>query len=194
MAPRKRASESYVALLRGVTPTNAKMSELTRAFEEAGFTGVKTVLASGNVVFDTPDPAADLPARAERAMSLALGRSFRVMVRSLASLRALLAADPFPAHGVGPDARRVVTFLREPPRPAPALPVSRSGARVLALRGSEAFTTYDPGEGPVFMKLIEDTFGDDVTTRTWGTLQKIVATRDGSGSVSPARARASRGR
>ena len=31
---------------------NAKMPELKRAFENAGFTNVKTVLASGNVVFD----------------------------------------------------------------------------------------------------------------------------------------------
>jgi len=41
----------YAAFLRGVMPTNRKMPELKRCFEVAGFTEVKTVLASGNVVF-----------------------------------------------------------------------------------------------------------------------------------------------
>ena len=43
----------YVALLRGVSPMNAKMPELRRCYEAAGFTNVATVLASGNVVFDS---------------------------------------------------------------------------------------------------------------------------------------------
>lgn len=42
----------YAAFLRGVSPMNAKMPALKRAFEAAGFTEVKTVLSSGNVVFD----------------------------------------------------------------------------------------------------------------------------------------------
>ena len=39
----------YAAFLRGVMPTNCKMADLKKAFEAAGFTGVKTFLASGNV-------------------------------------------------------------------------------------------------------------------------------------------------
>jgi hypothetical protein len=39
----------YVAFLRGVNPMNAKMAELRRCFETAGFTDVRTVLSSGNV-------------------------------------------------------------------------------------------------------------------------------------------------
>ena len=44
----------YAAFLRGVSPMNAKMPELKRAFEAAGFGDVKTLLSSGNVVFDAP--------------------------------------------------------------------------------------------------------------------------------------------
>ena len=44
----------YVALLRGISPMNAKMPELKRCFEDAGFGNVKTLLSSGNVVFDSP--------------------------------------------------------------------------------------------------------------------------------------------
>ena len=37
----------YVALLRGVSPLNAKMSDLRRAFGSAGFADVRTILSSG---------------------------------------------------------------------------------------------------------------------------------------------------
>lgn len=43
----------FTAFLRGVSPANAKMPELQAAFESAGFARVRTVLSSGNVVFDT---------------------------------------------------------------------------------------------------------------------------------------------
>jgi uncharacterized protein (DUF1697 family) len=41
----------YAALLRGVSPANARMDDLRRAFEAAGFGDVRTVLSSGNVLF-----------------------------------------------------------------------------------------------------------------------------------------------
>lgn len=41
----------YIAFLRGVSPMNARMPELKRCFEEAGFSDVRTILASGNVAF-----------------------------------------------------------------------------------------------------------------------------------------------
>ena len=41
----------YAAFLRGVSPMNAKMPDLKAAFEAAGFTDVKTLLSSGNLVF-----------------------------------------------------------------------------------------------------------------------------------------------
>ena len=45
------ATRHYAAFLRGVSPMNAKMPEVKRCFEAAGFTDVKTLLSSGNVVF-----------------------------------------------------------------------------------------------------------------------------------------------
>ena len=72
----------YVAFLRGVSPLNAKMPELKRCFENAGFTNVKTVLSSGNVVFDARAAAeATLERKAESAMHKVLGRTFYTIVR-----------------------------------------------------------------------------------------------------------------
>ena len=164
----------YVAFLRGVSPQNTKMPELKRAFESAGFTEVRTLLSSGNVVFNTrAASAATLAKRAENAMQAALGHSFGTFIRSAQSLQDLLAPDPFAAFKLPPDSKRVVTFLREPPATAPTLPITRDDATILHYSGEEVFSAYVPGpKGPTFMVLLERTFGKDITTRTLGTVQK----------------------
>ena len=164
----------YVALLRGVSPMNAKMTELKHCFEQAGFTNVRTVLASGNVVFDARTrAAAPLERKAVAAMSKHLDRSFPTIVRSTAALQALLERDPFAAFRLPANAKRVVTFLRAPAKRRLELPLEMDGARILAVEGAEVFSAYVPSpRGPVFMTLIEKTFGKDVTTRTWDTVRK----------------------
>jgi uncharacterized protein (DUF1697 family) len=168
------AMPRYVALLRGVSPMNAKMPELKRCFEGAGFTNVKTVLSSGNVVFDARKAAdAALERRAEAAMQGELSRSFLTIVRSVEFLQGLLAQDPYKPFGVPPQAKRVVTFLRDAPGKKLALPIEFGGARILTMTAREVFTAYVASDkGPVFMALIEKTFGTAVTTRTWDTVRK----------------------
>lgn len=167
----------YVAFLRGVSPANARMPELKRCFEAAGFAGVRTILSSGNVAFDAPSaPEASIERRAESSMQQLLGRSFYTIVRPSDTLRGLLDTDPYAAFGLAPHAKRVVSFLREPNKARLALPIESDGARVLSIVGREAFTAYVPSEkGPVFMVLIKKAFGVDVTTRTWETVRKCSA-------------------
>jgi uncharacterized protein (DUF1697 family) len=173
------AMRRYAAFLRGVMPANAKLADLRRAFEAAGFTEVRTVLTSGNVVFDArPASDAALQRKAEAAMTAALGKSFFTIVRSLDALREIVDADPYAAFKLPAGAKRVVTFLREAPRGKLALPVELDGARILCLRGSEVFTAYVPSSrGPVFMTLIAKTLGEALTTRTWDTVKKVIAPR-----------------
>jgi uncharacterized protein (DUF1697 family) len=170
-----RGQIRYAAFLRGVSPMNCKMAELKRALEAAGFSDVRTVLASGNVVFSAPKTTgAALEKKVEAAIAKGLGTTFSVIVRSLEALQELLASDPFKAFRLPPASKRVVTFLRKPPSASLALPIELDGASILALEGSEVFSAYVPGpRGPVFMVLIEKTFGKDVTTRTWGTIEKV---------------------
>ena len=168
----------YVAFLRGVSPVNAKMTDLARCFEAAGFADVRTLLSSGNVAFNTPRAAAEatLARRAEAAMQEGLGRTFGTLVRSVSMLQALVDVDPFADFKLAANAKRVVTFLRRPPDLAVALPIERDGARILKIAKTEVFTVYVPSEkGPVFMTLLERTFGGDITTRTLDTVRKCAA-------------------
>lgn len=151
------------------------MPELKRAFELAGFTDVKTVLSSGNVVFSAkPGSETAIARKAEAAMKKQLGASFYTIVRSVEYLQQLLASDPYAGVKLKPGAKRVVTFLSDVPQPKPKLPIELDDARILKLIGHEAFTAYVPSpKGPVFMTLLQKTFGKDITTRTWDTVTKL---------------------
>ena len=164
----------FVAFLRGVSPMNLSMANLKRCLESAGFTDVKTVLSSGNAAFTASSTAASSVTKAiETAMAKVLGKTFHTIVRRQDELVSLVEADPFASFRVPAGAKRVVTFSRAPLKPQQALPVAEDTARILTANGCEAFTVYIPSpQGPVFMKLIEGTFGKDVTTRTWDTVKK----------------------
>lgn len=151
------------------------MPELKAAFEAAGFEYVKTVRSSGNVLFSaTARTRAKLERRAEAAMEAHLGRTFLTIVRPVDALRSMLATDPYAAFRLEPGTKRVVTFLHREPDRRPELPVEFDGARILIVKGAEVFSAYVPGpRGPLFMTLIERTFGRDVTTRTWETIGSI---------------------
>jgi uncharacterized protein (DUF1697 family) len=153
---------------------NARMPELRRAFELAGFSDVRTLLSSGNVVFsDRARSAQLLRQRAERAMQTQLDRTFVTFVRSSEYLQAMLEADPFGEFDLPPGTKCVVAFLRQPCALQLPLPIVLDDARVLKVTGSEVYSTYVPGpNGPTFMRLLERTFGTDITTRTLDTVRK----------------------
>ena len=164
----------YAAFLRGVMPTNCKMPQLKAAFEAAGFTDVKTLLGSGNVVFTARGtPTAALERKAEQAMDEQLGQVFLTIVRPVDDLRKILATDPYKQFPSRPEAKRIMTFLREPAVKKLKLPIELDGARILAMQSGVIFSDYlRTPKGPVFMTLIEKTFGKEVTTRTWDTVAK----------------------
>jgi len=164
----------YVALLRGVSPSNANMGALRSSFEAAGLSDVRTVLASGNVIFSAPPTdEADLVQRCESAMQDGIGRSFATIIRPRDELRDMITADPFINQDMPVGAKAVVTFLPRPPAQLPSLPISRDGVTIFAANQRAVYTYYVVSSaGPVFMNLLEHTFGKTVTTRTWQTVRR----------------------
>jgi uncharacterized protein (DUF1697 family) len=151
------------------------MSALKACLEGAGLGDVKTLLSSGNATFSAAVAAETaLEKKLEAALKKAVGREFMTFVRSLDDLQALLASEPFRAFAGAPGAKRVVTFLREPPARLPELPIEFDGVRILRLIDREVFSDYVVGpRGPVFMTLLHRTFGEGITTRTWDTVRKV---------------------
>ncbi|TWO70954.1 DUF1697 domain-containing protein [Caenimonas sedimenti] len=163
----------YVALLRGVSPMNAKMAQLRQCYEDAGFTEVVTVLASGNVVFDAKSASEAAVHRQVVAAMEDLPHTFPVILRKQSALKKLVAEDAFAAFKLKAQEKRVVTFLGGKPQAALELPITKDQARILVQHGREIYTAYVPQGNASFMALIERTFGKEVvSTRTWDTVRK----------------------
>lgn len=91
----------YVALLRGINVGGQRkvpMAELRAVAESLGLGEVRTLIASGNLVFSGAGAAAALEARLEQAIAGHFGFAVDVMVRSAAEWSALIAANPLPAE------------------------------------------------------------------------------------------------
>ncbi len=172
--------ESYAALLRGIMPTNPNMrnEKLRGVFEGLGFEKVASVLTSGNVVFRTADDPADLEDRIQQALNAELGIPGGTIIRSHPELRALLDRDPFEGLTHERGSYLTVTFFKAKMREADTKAFDDAFTRVIGYdRKARAFLTVidnSTGKTPDFMARLEKTYGKDITTRTWLTVQRVV--------------------
>jgi uncharacterized protein (DUF1697 family) len=108
----------YVALLRAINVGGrnvVKMDQLRRLFEKAGFSGVETFIASGNVIFEGGGKNdAAVEKTIETALRRALGFDVHTFVRTDAEIEKVAAHPPFPPLKMH-DARALnIGFLKAP--------------------------------------------------------------------------------
>lgn len=87
----------YAAFLRGVNVggVNLKMADVAATFADAGFADVRTILASGNVMLESPAAADAVRTRAETALRQRFGYDAWVLVYGIDAVRAIVDAYPF---------------------------------------------------------------------------------------------------
>jgi uncharacterized protein (DUF1697 family) len=105
---------TYAAFLRGVNVggVNLKMAEVAAALTAAGFTNVRTVLASGNVLLDSAAKVAGVRKKAEAALRESFGYDAWVLAYDIDTVRAIDAAYPFEREVDGHQS--YVTFVADP--------------------------------------------------------------------------------
>lgn len=105
---------TYVALLRGVNvggKNTVSMAKLKACVETLGFSGVRTYINSGNVIFDTTGTSPrKLEAAIERALEREFGSPIRVVVRSVSEMRDVVRAMPR-GWNLSNESRFYVIFL-----------------------------------------------------------------------------------
>lgn len=104
----------FAALLRGVNVggVNLKMADVAAALTEAGFTDVKTILASGNVLLTSRAGVATVRTKAESALRDAFGYDAWVLAYDLDTVSAISEAFPFEREVDGHHS--YVTFVSDP--------------------------------------------------------------------------------
>ena len=162
---------SYACLLRAVNVGSTgklPMAELRAMCEAAGFTDVRTYIASGNVVLRSASIARQVQATLEAALARYVGKPVAVLVRTAAEMSAIRDANPFP--NAVPN-RNVVIFLDQPPPPDALASVSGRDGEELVLGTREIHVHYVHGVGDSRLKLPAAKSG---TARNITTVAKLV--------------------
>lgn len=107
----------YVALLRAINVGGhvVKMERLRAVFAGLGFSEVETFIASGNVIFSSPErDAAALERRCEAALAKALGYEVDTFIRTPEELAAIATHRPFASEPDAGGGAVYVTFVERP--------------------------------------------------------------------------------
>jgi uncharacterized protein (DUF1697 family) len=179
----------YLALLRGINVGGnnvIKMADLKGCFEDRGFRDVATYIQSGNVVFEADrGTPARLAADIEAALVARFGYQARIVLRSHAQLRAVVADAPA-GFGHQPDLYRYdAVFLREPLTAAEAmrdLPTREGVDQAFAGDGVCYFARLISRATQSYLgKLVALPIYQQVTIRNWNTTTKLLALMDARG-------------
>jgi uncharacterized protein (DUF1697 family) len=171
----------HIALLRGINVGGhrVKMQELRRLFEALGFANVETVIASGNVVFESPGGGArELERAIEGHLLQALGYGVSTFLRTVPELAEVAAQKHFDLSKEAADAVVYVIFLREAPSEAAvralrALDTANDETRV-GSREVYWLRRVRGKESEVFGVKMGKLLGAETTARNINTVRSIV--------------------
>jgi uncharacterized protein (DUF1697 family) len=174
----------FVLLLRGINLGPHKriaMPALREALSEAGFEGVRTYVASGNVVLSSDALPEDVGREAERLIAQRFGLDVDVVVRTRDELAAIVALNPLGDVAVNPK-RYQVTFLASelPSDTAARLESLRVEPERLVIAGRELYTWHPEGiaRSKLWTRTADRSLGVVATARNWTTVTTLLAMAD----------------
>ncbi|OBK03072.1 DUF1697 domain-containing protein [Mycobacterium sp. 1245852.3] len=169
----------YAAFLRGVNVggVNLKMAEVAAALTDAGFTQVRTILATGNVLLESTAGVASVRKKAEAALRDRFGYDAWVLAYDVDTVRALVDAYPFEREVDGYQS--YVTFVADKTMlDELAALADKAGADEKISRGDGVIYWQVP-KGATLDSTIGKTMGkprykSSTTTRNLRTLDKVL--------------------
>jgi uncharacterized protein (DUF1697 family) len=175
---------SVVGLVRGINVGGRNlvaMSDLRDLLDGLRFSGARTLLQSGNLVFQSParTPSAEIERLLEREARKRLGLEADFLVRTAAEWGAVIERNPFAADARRDPAHLLVMALKNEPTTEQVDRLRRTivgGERVHAI-GRHTYVVYPDGIGrsKLTSSRIEMTLGTRGTARNWNTVLKLQA-------------------
>jgi uncharacterized protein (DUF1697 family) len=161
---------AYVALLRAVNVGGTgklAMTELAAMCADAGFTNVKTYIASGNVVFRSDLPEAKVRAALDQRLEAYAGKPVGVFVRTAKEMAAVRDNNPFANE---PGNRVVAIFLEAAPHADALEGLKHQTTEVLKAGKRELYVFYPDGQGQSKLQIPSAKSG---TARNMNTVAKL---------------------
>jgi uncharacterized protein (DUF1697 family) len=181
-AERTRATETHVALLRGINVggrNRIPMVRLVDIFESAGYTRVRTYIQSGNVVFDAPSGAIlQIPTHVSALIKQQLALDVPTVARTASEFEQIVMANPFlSAHN--PDLSALhVGFLANRPSAGQvaAIDVHRSPPDECVSCDRELYLRCPNGlaRTKFTSAYLDRTLGTTTTIRNWRTTLAVL--------------------
>ena len=174
----------WVAFLCGVNvgKRQMKMGALRLLLEENGYSDVKTILASGNVRFETKASAEAIKSDLEAIIAARFGFKSEVILRSGGEMDALLARHPFGALDPAADLTRHV-LLFDAPIPKVELESRPGDTEILRVDAREIYLVGYRQPNGRYTEHVEDVLkplgkligkSNPNTMRNWNTMEKIL--------------------
>jgi uncharacterized protein (DUF1697 family) len=170
----------YVAFLRGINvggKHKVPMKTLRSTLEEQGYSRVKTLLNSGNAIFEADS-------KEEQAVEDELGPILEeqfgfpipVLIRKMSTLQDAVAEDPFADIAKHQELQLYVTFVRSNPQDKSGWRSPDGSFQVVGVKDRMIFSSLDLSKSRTVdaMKLLEKKYSKDITTRNWNTIVKLV--------------------
>lgn len=169
--------KKFVALLRGINVGGHKkvpMAELRTAFEKWGFTNVKTLLASGNVVFEGSQSDTK---KIESNLEQHFGFEISTIIIPFEDVEKIVNSDPFKGIEVTKNIHLYITFLKDKPTSKLEIPYTSDDKSFTILKKTDhavlSILDIDKRGTVDAMKILEQEFGKNITTRNYNTVVKI---------------------
>lgn len=163
---------TWIALLRAVNVGGTgklPMADLRALCLGAGFRGVRTYIASGNVVLTGMSSERQVKSVLEKVLGEYAGKPVGVLVRTGREIADVLARNPFP--DAAPN-RNVVIFLDAPPSADALDAIKGHSNEELALGKREIYVHYGDGLADSRLGIPAAKAG---TARNMNTVAKLVA-------------------
>lgn len=162
---------TFIALLRAVNVGGTgklPMSELKTLCEAAGFTRVRTYIASGNVVFESGSSEKAVKAVLGARLAQYAEKPVGLVVRTAAEMMAVLERNPFPR---APPSRTVAIFLDGPPPTDVLAKITGRTVEDVRLGSREIYIHYEAGIAGSKLNIAAAKTG---TARNMSTVAKLV--------------------
>ena len=151
------------------------MADLRELITDLGYSDVRTVLASGNVIFT--GPKAKAREKLERAIEERFEMPVDVVVKTMAEIEAILAADPY-VDAIDNPTRYFVVFLDRAPDRAKLEALEAEDFEPDSFRtgGRELYVWCPEGmQNSKLMKALgKPGLAGTATVRNWATVNKLL--------------------
>jgi uncharacterized protein (DUF1697 family) len=169
----------FIVLLRGanVGGNILKMDRLRELCDELGFKNTKTYVQSGNMVFESHQPASTLCPLIEKRLAGETRLPVSVILRTPAELKAIISVNPFLKEKEIDRSKLHVTFLAKPPgkNASQQLAAIDAGEDRARLIGNEVYLHCPNGYGNTKLSnnALRKVLGVNATTRNWNTVNSL---------------------